>query len=53
MNEENVAATLTIGNRRLGCGSAVYVIAELSGNHNQEFDQAARLVRAAPIPPSR
>jgi len=38
---------IRINGRSIGAGGPVYVIAELSGNHNQEFDQAARLVRAA------
>ena len=41
------AAALTIAGRRIGMGSAVYVIAELSANHNQNFDQAVRILRAA------
>lgn len=36
-----------IGNREIGCGRPVYVVAEMSANHNQEFDQALRIVRAA------
>ncbi len=38
---------LLIGNRRIGAGSPTYIIAELSANHGQDFDQAVRLVRAA------
>jgi pseudaminic acid synthase len=38
---------LIIGNRKLGTDQPVYVIAELSANHNQDFDQAVRLVQAA------
>jgi N-acetylneuraminate synthase len=41
------AAAITIAGRRVGPGSAVYVIAELSANHNQDFDQAVRILRAA------
>ncbi|MGD0283916.1 MAG: pseudaminic acid synthase [Dissulfurispiraceae bacterium] len=33
--------------RTIGPGFPVYVIAELSANHNQDFEQAVRLVRAA------
>lgn len=36
-----------IGNRSIGPGHPVYVIAELSANHNQSFDEAVKLVRAA------
>ncbi len=38
---------LTIAGRPVGPGHPVYVIAELSANHGQDFDQAVRLVRAA------
>ena len=38
---------IQIGERRIGSGAPVYVIAELSGNHNQNFDQAVRIVHAA------
>jgi N-acetylneuraminate synthase len=37
----------SIKDRRIGPGQPVYVIAELSANHNQNFDDAVRLVRAA------
>jgi N-acetylneuraminate synthase len=40
---------LRIGSRRIGPGEPVYVIAELSANHHQEFDEAVRLVHAARI----
>jgi len=39
--------TITIGRRRIGAGQPAYIIAELSANHNQSFDQAVRIVRAA------
>jgi N-acetylneuraminate synthase len=38
---------LTIAGRRVGPGSSVYVIAELSANHNQDFGQAVRILHAA------
>ncbi len=38
---------MNIGNRQVGPGKAVYVIAELSANHNQDFGEAERLVREA------
>ena len=38
---------LTIGDRLIGAGQPVYVVAELSANHNQDFDQAIRLIEAA------
>ena len=42
-----VSTEVTIAGRRIGPGSAVYVIAELSANHNQNFDQAVRILGAA------
>ena len=39
--------SVTIGRHRVGTGSPVYIIAELSANHNQSFEQAVRIVRAA------
>lgn len=36
-----------INGRSIGAGEPVYVIAEMSANHNQDFDQALELVRAA------
>ena len=36
-----------INGRKIGPGEPVYVIAELSANHNQDFDQAVRIVHAA------
>lgn len=36
-----------VGGRRIGSGYPVYVVAELSANHNQSFDEAVHLVHAA------
>ena len=36
-----------IGNRMIGTGAPSYIVAELSANHNQNFDQAVRILRAA------
>jgi N-acetylneuraminate synthase len=47
MSAEVRSPEITIAGRRIGTGSAVYVIAELSANHNQDFDQAVRILRAA------
>ena len=38
---------ITIAGRRIGRRSATYVIAELSANHKQDFDQAVRILHAA------
>ena len=37
----------TIGDRRIGTGRPVYIVAELSANHNHDFGQAVRLIQAA------
>ena len=42
-----MAERMEIDGRLVGVGHPVYVIAELSANHNQDFDQAVRLVHAA------
>ena len=39
--------TFSIAGRNIGPGHPVYVIAELSANHNQDFEKAVELVRAA------
>ena len=33
--------------RRIGPGCPIYLIAELSANHNQKFEQAVRIIHAA------
>ncbi|MDE2001829.1 MAG: pseudaminic acid synthase [Patescibacteria group bacterium] len=37
----------TIGDRKIGAGAPCFVVAEISGNHHQKFNEAADLVRAA------
>ena len=37
---------MKIGNRDIGPGHPCYIVAELSANHGQDFDQAVALVRA-------
>ena len=39
--------SLQINQRIVGAGQPVYVIAEISANHNHEFEQAAKIVRVA------
>jgi pseudaminic acid synthase len=41
------AAFIQINGCEIGPGSPVYVIAELSANHNQDFEQAVRIIHAA------
>ena len=38
---------IQIGNRRIGPGMPAYVVAELSANHRQDFDEAVALVHLA------
>jgi pseudaminic acid synthase len=38
---------LEIGGRKVGPGHPAFIVAELSGNHNGDFDHAVRLVHAA------
>jgi pseudaminic acid synthase len=42
-----MSTEVTIAGRRIAPGSAVYMVAELSANHNQSFDEAVRVLRAA------
>lgn len=39
--------SIEINRRRIGPGRPVYIVAELSANHNQNFERAARMVQAA------
>lgn len=39
--------SFTIGEHTIGHGNPVYVVAELSANHNQSFDKAVEIIRAA------
>lgn len=38
---------IKIGKHRIGLNSKPFIIAEMSGNHNQSFDRALEIVRAA------
>ena len=42
-----MSGQIEIGHRRVGPGQPAYVVAELSANHNQDFEQAVRMIRAA------
>ena len=42
-----MSGSFQIGARQIGPGCPVYVIAEVSANHNQNFDQAVHIVQAA------
>src|SRR5437867_3951026 len=39
--------SITIDNRVIGAGALVYVVAEISANHNQSLGRATELIRAA------
>lgn len=38
---------ITIGNRKVGAGERPFIIAEMSGNHNQSLERALEIVEAA------
>jgi pseudaminic acid synthase len=38
---------IAIGKRRIGRGNSTYCIAEVSANHNQDYDKAVRIIHAA------
>jgi pseudaminic acid synthase len=38
---------ITIGNRKVGAGETPFIIAEMSGNHNQSLERALEIVEAA------
>jgi N-acetylneuraminate synthase len=42
-----MTALLNIGRHSVGQGFPAYLVAEVSANHNQDYDQAARIVHAA------
>jgi len=42
-----MAQKIQIGDRRIGGGEPCYIVAELSANHNQSFERAVEIVRAA------
>ncbi len=39
--------SIKIGERKIGSGHPVYIIAEMSANHNQNFDRAVDIIMAA------
>lgn len=45
--ECTVAPVLTLGVRQIGAGHPVYIVAELSANYNQDYEQAVRIIHAA------
>lgn len=45
--EAKFSQSLNLARREVGSGHPVYIVAELSANHNQDFDQAVRILHAA------
>ncbi|MBI4523172.1 MAG: pseudaminic acid synthase [Deltaproteobacteria bacterium] len=41
------AGEIEISGRRIGPGQPVYIVAEMSANHNQDLDQAVQIIHAA------
>jgi len=39
--------TISINNRAIGCGQLIYIIAEMSANHGQNYDEAVKIIQAA------
>jgi len=46
-NQQPEIKPVKIGNRYVGPGHPVYIVAELSANHRQNYDEAVRLIHAA------
>jgi len=44
---ENMSSSVAIAQRRVGVDAPPFVIAEMSGNHNQSFERALQIVEAA------
>jgi pseudaminic acid synthase len=42
-----LSCILEINGRKVGSGYPIYIIAEISANHNQDFDQSVRMLYAA------
>ncbi len=42
-----MSAEIRIGKHRIGPGHPVYIVAELSANHNQSFEKAVQIIHAA------
>ena len=42
-----MSTTIKINGREVGAGCPVYVVAEMSANHNHDFEQAVKIIEAA------
>lgn len=47
MGRNTMKPSLTIKNRKIGPGNPTFIVAEMSANHNQDFDQAVKILKAA------
>ena len=47
MGQHIMTSEFVINQRSIGAGEPVYIIAELSANHNQDFNEAVKLIHAA------
>lgn len=47
MTSNHMANAFKIGDRLIGPSQPVYIIAEMSANHGQDFDRAVRIIQAA------
>jgi pseudaminic acid synthase len=45
--KETKKTYIEISGRKIGAGFPTYIVAELSANHNQKYDQAVKLIQAA------
>ena len=45
--KDKITAYIEIDGRKIGAGFPVYIVAELSANHNQKYDEAVKLINAA------
>ena len=42
-----MSGRIIINGRNIGLGYPTYLIAEMSSNHNQDFDRAVKIIEAA------
>lgn len=47
MKAKNITIKISKGERKIGPGQPVFIIAELSGNHHQNYNEAIKLIDAA------